>query len=295
MGPGIEAARRLGATVEELGEPGHLPVLVRGGQRGEGPVVVPVSGDISSQFLSGLLLAGPLVPGGLRLDVTTSLVSGPYVEMTRSVMAAFGAEADGDSYRAADYRVEPDASTASYFLAAAAICGGRVAVTGLGRSSVQGDVGFVDLLERMGAAAVWGPDGVAVTGTGRLQGIEADLGDLSDTAPTLAVVAAFADSPTRVRGVGFIRRKESDRVAVIVRELRRCGIGAEEEPDGFAVDPGPVAPAVIQPDGDHRIAMGFALAGLRVPGLAVADPGCVTKTFPGYWDALDRLGSGRRG
>jgi 3-phosphoshikimate 1-carboxyvinyltransferase len=304
MGPGIEAARRLGATVEEVGAAGHLPVDVRGGRAAGDPAVVPVSGDQSSQFLSGLLLAGPMLLGGLRLEVTTPLVSRPYVEMTRAVMAAFGAEvtADGGSYsvasggyRRADYRIEPDASTASYFLAAAAICGGRVAVAGLGPGSLQGDVGFVDVLERMSASVAWGPEGVAVTGTGRLRGIDADLADLSDTAPTLAVVAAFADTPSRVRGVGFIRRKESDRVAVVVRELRRCGIAAEERPDGFVVHPGRPAPAVFQPNGDHRIAMSFALLGLRVDGVAVADPGCVAKTFPGYWDALDRLGRAEPG
>ena len=159
-------------------------------------------------------------------------------------------------------------------------------------NSIQGDIGFTTLLERMGAEVRWTYDGVTVTGpadASDLIGIEADLAHMSDLAPTLGVVAAVARTPTRVTGIGFIRSKESDRVAVIVRELRRCGVAAEEEDDGFVVRPGPVRPAVIQPEGDHRIAMAFAVLGLRAPGIAIADPGCVAKTFPGFWDTLERL------
>ncbi|MGH9246990.1 MAG: 3-phosphoshikimate 1-carboxyvinyltransferase [Acidimicrobiales bacterium] len=300
MAPGVEAARALGAQVDEIGEPGHLPVVVTGGAaaRSESPLV-RVSGGVSSQFLSGLLLAGPLEPQGLEVALTSRLVSRPYIDMTTSVMREFGAAIEGaddrrfvvapGGYRAATYRVEPDASAASYVFAAAAVSGGRVTVPGLTTASLQGDVRFVDLLAQMGAAVAWSGDGVTVTGPDRLRGIEADLSDLSDTAPTLAAVAVFADAPTRVTGIGFIRRKETDRVANVVRELRRCGVDAVEQDDGFLVRPGAPRAAVIEPDGDHRIAMALALLGLRASGIAVADPGCVAKTFPGYWKTLDQL------
>jgi 3-phosphoshikimate 1-carboxyvinyltransferase len=297
MGPGIEAARSLGATVEELGRPGHLPVVVNGGTRLVSRA--EVAGSVSSQFLSGLLFAGPLLPDGLEVELSTELVSRPYVDMTAAVMASFGVEVTSPDprrfvvppapYRAGRFTVEPDASAAAYFLAAAAICGGRVTVGGLAADSVQGDAGFADVLARMGAEVGWVDGGVVVTGPDRLEGIDVDLSHLSDLAPTVAVVAAFARSATRVRGIGFIRRKETDRVAAVVRELRRCGVEADEEDDGFVVRPGSPHGAVIEPAGDHRIAMAFALIGLRVPGVAVADPGCVAKTFPSYWTVLDSL------
>jgi 3-phosphoshikimate 1-carboxyvinyltransferase len=192
-------------------------------------------------------------------------------------------------YTATTYAVEADASAASYFFAAAAIVGGTVTVSGLGSGSVQGDVGFVDVLARMGARVDRGADAVSVTGSEPLHGVEVDLADLSDTVPTLAVVAAFASSPTRITGVGFIRGKESDRIGAVVHELRRCGIEATEEPDGLVVRPGPVTPATIRTYDDHRIAMAFSLLGLRVPGIEIADPGCVAKTFPGFFEALDGL------
>jgi 3-phosphoshikimate 1-carboxyvinyltransferase len=301
MGAGIDAVRQLGVTVDELGEPGHLPVEVRGPGT-IGAARVAVAGSISSQFLSGLLLAGPAFGGQLTVDLTSDLVSRPYVEMTASVMRAFGAgvtthylkrffwvEAGG--YRATTYDVEPDASAASYFFAAAALCGGRVRVEGLGRTSTQGDLRFVEVLRRMGCEIAVEADHTEVRGGEPLRGIEVDLADLSDTAPTLAVVAAFAEGPTRVTGIGFIRRKETDRIAAIVTELRRCGIDAEEEADGFVVRPGGAqpSPARFETYDDHRMAMSFAVLGLRTPGTVILDPGCVAKTFPGFFETLDRL------
>ncbi|MBV9410768.1 MAG: 3-phosphoshikimate 1-carboxyvinyltransferase [Acidimicrobiia bacterium] len=294
MAPLLDAMRALGATVDEQGAQGHLPIVVKGpltGHRAELP------GDGSSQFLSGLMLAGPLLDEGLELQLTTELVSRPYAVMTAAVMSAFGATAEVDDrvcrvrtggYRPADYAVEPDASAASYFFAAAAITGGRVRVEGLGRSSIQGDMAFVSVLERMGASVVVLDDATEITGRD-LHGIDVDLSELSDTAPTLAVVAALADSPTRVRGIGFVRTKESDRIGAVVGELQKCGVDASEEADGFTVRPGPVRPAVIDPHDDHRLAMAFALLGLRVPGIEIANPECVGKTFPSYFDVLDSL------
>ena len=291
FGPVVAALRALGATVEEEGEPGRLPIAVRGPMRG-GKSTLP--GDVSSQFLSGLLMAGPSTARGVELELTSPLVSAPYVAMTTAVMAAFGVEAEGlavapGTYRPTEYAIEPDASAASYFFAAAAITGGRVAVEGLGASSVQGDVAFVDLLERMGAVVERGPGRIVVAGGPELRGIEADMSDCSDTAPTLAVVAACATTPTVVRGIGFIRAKESDRVGGVVAELRRAGVDATEHADGFTIRPGPLHGARLRTYGDHRMAMSLALLGLRVPGVEIEDPGCVAKTFPDYFERLEGL------
>lgn len=295
LGPLVDALRQLGATVIEQGEPGHLPVVVSGPARG-GRVELP--GHVSSQFLSGLLLAGPLFSAGIDVELTTPLVSVPYVRMTLAVMRDFGVDVGADgplavgpaAYRAvANYTVEPDASAASYFFAAAAMTGGRVVVSGLRADALQGDVAFVDLLERMGADVRRRDEGIEVRGTGRLHGIDADLSDLSDTAQTLAALAVFADSPTTLRGIGFIRGKETDRIADTVRELQRCGIDAREDADGLTIVPGRPRPARIETYDDHRMAMSFALLGLMVPGIEIADPGCVAKTYPRFFDDLDQL------
>jgi 3-phosphoshikimate 1-carboxyvinyltransferase len=298
MADGIAALRSLGAEVVEEGVPGHLPVVVHGPDGDAGPRELAVGGAASSQFLSGLLLSGPAWPGGLRVTVDGPLVSRPYVDMTADVMRAFGARVSPSAggwvvepggYRPTDYRVEPDASAASYFFAAAAICGGRVTVEGLGRDARQGDVRFVEVLERMGCRVIRRDDATTVEGSSPLAGVDVDMADISDTAQTLAAVAVFASGPTRVRGIGFIRAKETDRVGNVVHELRRCGIDAREEPDGFLIHPGTLKPARVETYDDHRMAMSFALLGLRAPGIEIADPGCVAKTFPGFWDALAGL------
>ena len=290
----LVALRDLGVTVEDLGVPGHLPVRV------QGPFATRTTraaGDVSSQFISGLMLAGGAK--GLDLELTTDVVSLPYIQMTQAVMQAFGAEvssSDGGAWTVGGgytspgvFTVEPDASAASYFLAAAAISGGRVKIEGLGRKSMQGDVEFVDVLRRMGADVAVGDSSVEVRG-GSLRGIDVDLRHISDTAPTLAVVAAFADGPTRVTGIGFVRGKESDRIGGPVAELRRCGVDAEETADGFVVRPqGRPHTAIFETYDDHRMAMAFSLVGLIVSGVAVRDPGCVAKTFPGYFGALEQL------
>ncbi|MEA3020951.1 MAG: 3-phosphoshikimate 1-carboxyvinyltransferase [Actinomycetota bacterium] len=287
MGPSLEALRSLGATI--IGD--ALPVEVHGPVLGG---AVSIAGNESSQFLSGLLMGGAVMPRGLKIELTTPLVSRPYVDLTIAVMEAFGARVEGLSvpfsgYVGTRYSIEPDASAASYFFAAAAITGGRVTVEGLGSGSSQGDVAFARVLERMGASVEWDDDSITVRGTGRLRGIDVDMSDLSDTAQTLAAVAVYADSPTRVTGIGFIRKKETDRVANTVRELQRCGIEAREESDGFVVRPGLPSPARVETYDDHRMAMSFALLGLKTQGIEIVDPDCVAKTFPGFWDALDSL------
>lgn len=293
----FSALRSLGADIASLGQADHLPVDVRRGSFRGGSLQVP--GNVSSQFLSGLLLAAPCFPAGVRVHVTTELVSRSYVDLTVETMRAFGApvaSTDGQQfavtpggYRAGAYPIEPDASAASYFFAAAALTAGRVKVKGLSRSSRQGDVAFVDILARMGCTVTDSSDGIEVRGPEQLTGVEVDMQDCSDVAQTLAAVAPFADSPTRITGIGFIRRKETDRIAAMVTELNRCGIHAVEEPDGLLIHPGAAKPARIRTYDDHRMAMSFALIGLRSPGIAIEDPGCVAKTFPHYFAALERL------
>jgi 3-phosphoshikimate 1-carboxyvinyltransferase len=292
MGPLIEALRSLGVAVEEPGEPGHLPLVVQAAGVHGGHV--SLSGDVSSQFLSGVLLAAPCFAKGVEVELTTDLVSRPYVELTRSVMGAFGIEANGlavapGRYRGRTFPIEPDASTASYFFAAAAVCGGRVRIDGLRATSGQGDLALVDVLGSMGAAVERDATSTTVTGTGELHGVTVDLRDLSDMVPTLAVVAAFADRATVISGVGFIRGKESDRIGAVVTELRRCGIDAVATDDGMTIPPGTPHGAIVRTYDDHRIAMAFSVLGLRVPGIEIDDPGCVAKTFPGFFDALDQL------
>jgi 3-phosphoshikimate 1-carboxyvinyltransferase len=304
MGEMFDALTALGCVLEPLGEPGCLPVQIEARGLAGGPI--ELRGDVSSQFLSGLLLAAPEMDAGLQVDMISELVSKPYVEMTLKVMQAFGAQTTHDNFRRLsveptgyravnEFVVEPDASAASYFFAAAALLGGSVSIQGLGTDSLQGDLRFVDVLERMGAQVIRTATSTQVVGTGRLHGIEVDMAEISDTAQTLAAIAPFADSPTRVTGIGFIRAKETDRVAAVVTELQRLGISAVEEPDGFLIHPGVPKPGVVQTYRDHRMAMSFALVGLRSAGIQIADPACVAKTYPNFWNDLETLrGSGSK-
>ena len=294
-----DALRGLGVSVE-LGGGDRLPMRVRGPIRsGE----ATVAAHRSSQFLSGLMLAAPMVPGGLTLRIGAPMVSRPYVEMTAAIMRAFGAPVDvgadtvrieGGGYRPVErFAVEPDASSASYFMAAAAVTGGTVLIEGLGAGSIQGDARFAAVIEAMGASVGQDATGTQVTG-GPLRGVDVDLAEMSDTAPTLAAAAALADTPTVARGIGFVRGKESDRIAAVVAELARCGVQARERDDGFEVRPGPeVTGARIRTYDDHRIAMAFSVLGLVVPGIEIENPGCVAKTFPGFYEALDGLRPGK--
>lgn len=289
--PLLGALEALGVRVEALEQPGCLPIAVRGPARGGD---VRVEGHISSQFLSGLLMAAPLMSSGLRVELSSPLVSVPYVKMTLAVMEAFGVSVEGlavapGRYVATEVAIEPDASAAAYFFAAAAISGGRVTIEGLGEGSIQGDVAFVDVLERMGARVERGAERITVCGTGTLHGIEVDMADISDTAQTLAAVAVFADSPTRLTGIGFIRAKESDRIGALATELRRAGIEVATDEDGFTVTPGTVRPARFRTYDDHRMAMSLALLGLRAPGVEIEDPGCVAKTYPDFFADLATL------
>lgn len=297
MGPLHQALVALGAGVVPGGTAGHLPVTVSGPLRRADAVVMP--GDVSSQYITAMMLIAPYVPGGLKLWLSSGLVSRPYLEMTKSVMDSFG---HGDvelrdrhvivgagEYLPTDFRVEPDASSASYPLAAAAIVGGAVSVRGLGRSSVQGDVRFVDILESMGCLVMKGSDDTVVMRRRDtpIRGVEVDMADISDLVPTLAVVATQAVTPTRITGVGFIRAKESDRLGDLAAELVKTGALVTVEPDGLLIEPTDLLHgARLATHHDHRLAMAFGLLGLVVDGIEITDPAVVSKSWPGYWDAL---------
>jgi len=288
--PLLTALRQLGATIYSREGTGCPPVLAEAaGLPGE---ECSVRGDLSSQFLSALLMVGPYAGGGLTVRVEGELVSRPYIGITTAIMRDFGAtiieQADHyliapGVYRARDYAIEPDATAASYFYAAAALTGGTVRVAGLGRGAVQGDIAFVDVLERMGCSVERGDAAVSVRGPAQLRGVDVDMGDISDTAQTLAAIAPFASGPVTMRGLAHARLKETDRVAAVVTELRRLGATVEERPDGMTIQPGPLHGGTVATYDDHRMAMSFALIGLRVPGIRIADPGCVAKTFPDFF------------
>jgi 3-phosphoshikimate 1-carboxyvinyltransferase len=296
----VGALRAIGAQVEEHGAAGCFPLTVSGRGRRPGKVSVTLPGNASSQFISGLVLSGPYFGGDVEVRVDGELVSKPYLDMTQAVMRDFGVElvnhdyerftlAAGQKYRATNYAIEPDASAASYFFAAAAITGGTVTVEGLGTQSHQGDLDIVHILGKMGASVKQEANRTTVTGTGTLRGVEVDMKNLSDVAQTLAVVAPFADGPVRITGIGFIRKKETDRVGAVVRELQKLGIDAFEEADGYTVKPGVPKPGRVDTYEDHRMAMSFALLGLRYPGITILDPACTSKTFPNYFDVLETL------
>ncbi len=292
----LDALRQLGADVTSERDTGCPPVLVRASGLPGGKA--RVRGDISSQFLSGLLLAAPYAREPVELAIDGPLVSQPYVRMTLDVMAAFGVDAaPGDlrcfrvptaKYEARTYAIEPDASAASYFFAAAAIAGGEVTVEGLSRDSLQGDVAFVDVLEKMGCDVRFSNDSITVAG-GRLRGVDVDMNAISDTVQTLAAVAVFAEGPTTVRGVGHIRHKETDRIGALATELRKLGATVEELQGGLRITPAPLHAASIDTYDDHRMAMSLALVGLKTPGVVINDPGCVGKTYPHFFEDLASL------
>lgn len=295
VGPLTDALRALGVDVRHAEAEGHLPITVAG--RGITGGDVTLDAGLSSQFLTAILLMGPLTDKGVRVTVT-DLVSAPYVDMTVAMMRAFGSEVgrDGntfhvppDPYRAVDYAIEPDASAASYFLAAAAISGTSITIPGLGSESLQGDIGFVDVLRRMGARVDLADNEVTVTGPALLDGLTVNMRDISDTMPTLAAIAPFASGPVRIEDVYNTRVKECDRLDACAGNLRALGIRVETGRDWIEISPGTPTPARIACHGDHRIAMSFSITGLRTPGLVLDDPDCVKKTFPGFHAELATL------
>jgi 3-phosphoshikimate 1-carboxyvinyltransferase len=298
IGDLLDALNQLGADVRSENDNACPPVIVHANGLPGGTATV--RGDISSQVLSALLMAAPVARSRVELAIQGKLVSQPYVTMTAGVMRAFGVEVDVSNdfarveidapraYKACRYVVEPDASAASYFWAAAAITGGEVAVAGLPTASLQGDVAFVDCLEQMGCE-VRRDDG-SITVVGRpLRGVDVDMNAISDTAQTLAVVALFADGPTKIRGVAHVRHKETDRIAALAAELRKVGADVIEHDDGLTIHPAELRSATIETYNDHRMAMSFAIAGLRVAGIRISNPNCVAKTYPRFFEDLESL------
>lgn len=307
IGDLLDALNQLGATVRSERENDCPPVVIDAdGLAGGG---CRISGGISSQFLSALLMVAPYAQRDVTIDVEGELVSKPYVEMTCRTMAAFEIEVEwtkdlgrfyipaGRPYQSCQYAIEPDASGASYFLAAAAVSGGRVKVLGLSTAGVQGDARFVDVLEQMGCTVNRGADFLEVRRPPdvRLRGVDVDLNAMPDMAQTLAAVALFADGPTTIRNVGNLRVKETDRLAAMATELTRLGAEVELHEDGLRISPpSRITPAEIETYDDHRMAMSFAVVGLATEGITIKNTECVNKTFPDFFKRLDGLSRDQR-
>lgn len=293
----LAALRQLGVNAHSERRNGFPPVIVESNGLNGGRV--RIKGDVSSQFLSGLLMAAPLARGEVSIEMDGPLVSVPYVTMTLEMMAQFGVHVQTDlasyfevpihpCYQSKQYTIEPDASAASYFLAAAAITGGEVLIPHLGIRSLQGDVRFSHILYDMGSQVGLTEDNLWVVGRVK-QGVEVDMNAISDTVMTLAAVACFAEGPTTIRNVAHIRHKETDRLTALATELRKVGAEVEEFPDGLRITPRPLHGAEIETYNDHRMAMSMALIGLKVPGIVIKNPGCVAKTYPRFFDDLEKL------
>ncbi len=306
IGDLARALGQLGAKVQCLGENDCPPVkVVADGLNGG---TARIHGGISSQYLSGLLMAAPCATSKVVLEVEGTLVSVPYVAMTTAVMQSFGANVvaaedfssitvENTGYRGTDYAIEPDASAASYFWAAAAVTGGRVTVIGLNKNSLQGDVAFVECLRKMGCEVRYEPDSVTVVGR-KLTGVDVDMNAISDTVQTLSVVALLAEGTTTIRNVGHIRHKETDRIAAVANELRKLGADVVEFDDGLQITPpddygaADLPSVAIDTYNDHRMAMSFSIAGLARPGVVIRDPGCTAKTYPGFFTDFEAMCAG---
>jgi 3-phosphoshikimate 1-carboxyvinyltransferase len=293
----LESLTRMGIPARSRSGNGCPPVIIEGGYRQGGKTAIDCS--VSSQYLSALLLIAPCLKRGLTIEVSRGPVSKPYIDMTIDIMNTFGIHLQrdgytrfevpgGQTYRAGTYPVEPDGSNAGYFWAAAAISGSRVKVLNITTASRQGDIGLAEIFGRMGCTVDHSPDGIAVTG-GKLRAVEVDMGHMPDVVPTLAVVAAFARGTTKIRNVSHLRAKECDRLAAVSNELAKMGIETRVDEDDLEIVGGAPHGAEIETYDDHRIAMSFAVAGLRVSGMGIIDPDCVAKSFPTYWEVFDRL------
>jgi 3-phosphoshikimate 1-carboxyvinyltransferase len=302
IGDLVDALMQLGANIKSASyaqSAVYLPLKITASGLPGGNAAI--SGNISSQFLSALLMVSPYAQSPVQIECTTHLSSKPYVEMTLATMSDFGVELERDGYdrfkvvparyiSRTDYPIEPDASAAAYFFAIPAICGGSVRVEHINRKSKQGDIHFLDVLSSMGCQVAESANSIRVTGPAALTGLDADMSDIPDTAQTLAVLAPFAETPTRIRGITSARLKETDRISATCEELKRIGVHVDEHPDGLTIYPcREIRPATIRTYNDHRMAMAFSLIGLRQPGIVIEDPGCVSKTFPHFFEVLDTL------
>jgi 3-phosphoshikimate 1-carboxyvinyltransferase len=290
----VDGLRQLGVHVECA--TGCPPLTIHGGRLRGG--AVRMRGDRSSQYFSALLMAAALADSDVDIAIEGSLVSRPYVDITRRMMHDFGAHVEttpsgfhlraGSGYRGTTYAIEPDASSASYPFALAAVSGGTIEVPGLGSRALQGDYAFVEVLEQAGARVERHADRTVVTGTGALCALEVDMHHISDTVMTLAAIAPLCAGTTRILNVGNIRIKETDRVAATVAELERLGQRVESGEDWLSVEPRPIVPAVVRSYDDHRMAMSFAVLGAVAGGVSIEDPRCVSKTYPEFFRDLGR-------
>lgn len=300
MEPLFRALEQLGAKITYLKEAYFLPVIIEGARKtvkGKKEIVLDISK--STQFLSAFLMAGVMCKEGLKIKISSEKKIGSYIKITMDMMKEFGVEVlfDGEEYEikenagyeAKNYAIEPDVSAACYFWAMAALTNGSVTIKNIHKNSVQGDIMFLSVLEKMGCRVLDTEEGMKVSGTNQLNGVKVDMNNFSDQALTLAVLAAFAKGPTRIEHIGHIRLQESDRLKVIATELGRMGIKTEEEEDAITIYPGEVKPALIKTYEDHRVAMAFSLAGLKAEGIVIENPMCCKKTFEEYFLILDQL------
>lgn len=295
IGDLVDVLLGIGAEVEYVEREGFPPLRLRG-KRMRGGFTVDISGQTSSQFVSALMLGGATLPDGITLRIA-SLASGPYIDITADILSTFGARVDREGdvvtvraghLRCAEYRVEGDYSSASYWFAAAAATGGSVRVTGLSSPTAQGDAGFLDILAAMGCDIRLEDSDVIVIGPDALGGGTFDCNATPDIVPTLAAIAPLATEPVEITNVANLRVKESDRLATVTAELRKLGATVEERPDSLLIRPGwSNEPATVETHNDHRIAMAFAVAGLARGGVSIADDQVVTKSYPRFWRALD--------
>ena len=299
IGDLVDALRAIGARIDYTGKEGYPPLAIHPGRINAS--VVMVRGEVSSQFVTALLMALPLLNQKSTIEIVGELISKPYVEITLNVMRRFGLDVKRDDWRAfhipaGKYKgpgtifVEGDASSASYFLAAGALGGGPVRVEGVGRGSIQGDVRFTEVLEKMGAEVSVRNDFIEVRGAGRLRPIDMDMNHIPDAAMTAAVLALFADGKSTIRNIGSWRVKETDRIAAMATELRKLGATVEEGRDYLTITPAPLRPNVaIDTYDDHRMAMSFSLVSLGGVPVVISDPSCVGKTFPSYFEELQSI------
>ena len=293
----LDALRQIGVSARSQFDNGHLPIIVDANGLEGGKTRLDVSK--SSQFLTALLLIAPCAKNGMEIEVIGKREM-PYIDITLAVMEAFDVRVvnedyryfrveGGQQYQPRTYNVEPDASNASYFFAAAAITSGRVTVKHLHLDSAQGDIQFVHVLEQMGCQVTVSNMGITVTGPRQLKGVDVDMRAISDTSLTLAALAPFADSKVTIRNIEHTRWQETDRIHAMVTELRKLGVPVVEHQDGLEISPTSITSAAIDTYEDHRMAIAFSLVGLKANGIRINDPECVSKTFPHYFDVLEKL------
>jgi len=298
--PILELLRGLNRLNIKTSSPtGCPPVEVYGGTFEGGRC--EMNGGISSQYFTSILMISPFAKKDVIIKVIGELTSKSYIDITLDIMQKFGVTAEnncyrefflkaGQRYKGREYLIECDASSASYFFAAAAITGGRIVVKGINPYSLQGDGAFIDILEKMGCSVLRSEEEVELTGY-KLRGVEVDMNNMPDTVQTLSVVACFAKGRTVIKNVSNLRIKETDRLKALVCELEKIGVAVEEERDGIIIEPVELyRGGEIETYNDHRVAMSFSLMGLRVPGIRIKNPSCVSKSFPGFWSKLEELG-----